>query len=199
MPRRNSTRSKRNSMFSIKKAATIEDEEEGEQTSNIAMVDLEEYLQRTVREREASGIIPKKIGVSFQNLTVSGVGSGWVLAETFPQGLVGLFGGDIVQFVRGLFRSKPQPKKIIHDFSGVVKPGEMLLVLGKPGSGSSTFLRALTNQPREATFIEGKVHYSGLSFELAKGKYRGEILYNDEGWCSNRSVNTARVWTNLSS
>lgn len=56
----------------------------------------------------------------------------------------------------------------------------MLLVLGKPGSGSSTFLRALTNQPRAFTAISGEIRYAGLPFELATGPYRGEILFNDE-------------------
>jgi len=38
---------------------------------------------------------------------------------------------------------------IIKGSSGVVRPGEMLLVLGRPGSGTSTFLRALTNRKRD--------------------------------------------------
>jgi ABC-type multidrug transport system ATPase subunit len=76
---------------------------------------------------------------------------------------------------------KPAPKPIIQGFSGVVRPGEMLLVLAKPGSGASTFLRALTNQPRAYTNIEGDISYAGLPFELARERYRGEILYNDEG------------------
>lgn len=75
----------------------------------------------------------------------------------------------------------PEAKPIIQGFSGVVRPGEMLLVLGKPGSGASTLLRALTNQPRSFTAITGDVSYGGLPYELARGKYRGEILYNDEG------------------
>jgi ATP-binding cassette subfamily G (WHITE) protein 2 (SNQ2) len=46
----------------------------------------------------------------------------------------------------------PQPdlagekRDLIHDFTGVVRDGEMLLVLGRPGSGCSTFLKAVTNK-----------------------------------------------------
>jgi len=158
------------------------DEEEGGNARDSNFVDLEEYLTRASREAEESGIVPKKIGVRFKNLTVQGSGSGSIYVRTFADELLGLFGKDLFDLVRSFVsRQKPAIKNIIQDFSGVVKPGEMLLVLGNPGSGSSTFLRALTNQRRDFTTIKGDVDYSGLGFETAKKKFRGEILYNSEG------------------
>lgn len=158
------------------------DEEEGENARDSNFVDLEEYLTRANREAEDSGIIPKKIGVRFKNLTVQGSGTGSIFVRTFGDELLGLFGKDLFNLVRGwISKQTPPIKNIIHDFSGVVKPGEMLLVLGNPGSGSSTFLRALTNQRRDFTAIKGDVDYSGLGFETAKKQFRGEILYNSEG------------------
>ena len=172
----------RASIFSTRKPAP--DEEQGEASADSTLVDLEEYLQNRSRERgQEAGIIPKKIGISFRDLTVSGyAGTGWILVETFPQKLLTLFGWDIVKYAQGFLAPAPQAKPIIQGFNGVVKPGEMLLVLGKPGSGASTFLRALTNQLRAYTKIDGDVNYAGLPFELALGQFRGEILYNDEGW-----------------
>jgi hypothetical protein len=35
---------------------------------------------------------------------------------------------------------------ILHGFNGVVKAGEMLIVLGRPGSGCSTFLKSITGE-----------------------------------------------------
>lgn len=145
------------------------------------MVDLEEYLQRKTQEASESGILPKKIGVSFEDLTVSGTGAGRAYVTTFPEELAFMFGKGLFDYVRGMFRETPEAKPIIQGFYGVVKPGEMLLVLGRPGSGTSTFLRALTNQPRDFTNITGNVHYSGIPFEEAKGRYRGEIMFNNEG------------------
>ncbi|KAF3906004.1 hypothetical protein ABW21_db0204491 [Orbilia brochopaga] len=167
----------------------VPDEEKGHQDDedtqasegDQGIVDLEDYLKRTNREKEESGIIQKKIGVSFRELSVTGTGGGKMYARTFKDELVDLFGGFVVKTVLGLLPfNKLEVKPIIQGFNGVVKPKEMLLVLGKPGSGSSTFLRALTNQPRPFTAINGDVHYSGVPFELAKGRYRGEILFNDE-------------------
>ncbi|KAK6340578.1 hypothetical protein TWF696_008905 [Orbilia brochopaga] len=167
----------------------VPDEEKGQQDDESTqpeegdqgIVDLEDYLKRTNREKEESGIITKKVGVSFRDLSVVGFGGGKMYARTFKDELVDLFGGFIVKTLMGILPiNKPEAKSIIQGFNGVVKPKEMLLVLGKPGSGSSTFLRALTNQPRPFTAINGNVHYSGVPFELAKGRYRGEILFNDE-------------------
>ncbi|KAH8155132.1 uncharacterized protein LAJ45_00141 [Morchella importuna] len=156
------------------------DVEEGEESPQVDMVDLEEYLQRRTKEASESGILPKKIGVSFENLTVTGTGSGREYVKTFPDELAELFGKGIYDMARGYFGKKPEVKNIIQGFSGVVKPGEMLLVLGRPGSGTSTFLRALTNQRREFTSITGDINYSGVPFEEAKGRYRGEIMFNGE-------------------
>lgn len=144
--------------------------------------DLEAYLRRTNREKEESGILSKRVGVSFRNLSVTGTGGGKIYVKTFKDEILELFGKSVYDLVKGILPKKNQEvKAIIQGFNGVVKPKEMLLVLGKPGSGSSTFLRALTNQQRPFTQINGQVHYSGIPFELAKGKYRGEIMFNDEG------------------
>ncbi|CAZ83268.1 unnamed protein product [Tuber melanosporum] len=173
----------------------IEDVEEDVELGDVANVhgfDLEEYLQRSNKDAYNSGIIPKRIGVSFRNLGVSGTGSGYAVVSTFLDEFLNLFGKSILE--RGWeYGSKAvgkiwdrsggkgrDVKYIIQGFSGVVRPGEMLLVLGRPGSGTSTFLRALTNQKREFTRIEGDIHYSGVPFELAEGRYRGEILFNSE-------------------
>ncbi|KAF3941557.1 hypothetical protein ABW19_dt0205188 [Dactylella cylindrospora] len=158
-------------------------QEEGSEGTEVeqGIIDLEDYLKRTNRQREESGIIAKKVGVSFRDLAVTGTAGSKLYARTFKDELVDLFGGSIVQILARLLPSKkPEVKAIIQGFNGVVKPKEMLLVLGKPGSGSSTFLRALTNQRRPFTSVDGTVHYSGVPFELAKGRYRGEILFNDE-------------------
>ncbi|EPS44069.1 hypothetical protein H072_1970 [Dactylellina haptotyla CBS 200.50] len=161
------------------KGQKLEDSEgsEGEQ----GVVDLEDYLKRTNRQMEESGIIGKKVGVSFRELSVSGTAGEKMYAKTLKDELVELFGGAIFNMVMSVLPlKKPESRAIIQGFNGVVKPKEMLLVLGRPGSGSSTFLRALTNQRRPFTSIGGEIHYSGLPFELAKGQYRGEILFNDE-------------------
>jgi ATP-binding cassette subfamily G (WHITE) protein 2 (SNQ2) len=96
------------------------------------------------------------------------------------------FGPDLYKvlsrFIPGLphFGSPGEKRKLIHDFTGVVRDGEMLLVLGRPGSGCSTFLKAIANKREAFAGVEGEVHYGGISAEEQKKNYRGEVNYNEE-------------------
>lgn len=63
---------------------------------------------------------------------------------------------------------------------GCVRPGEMLLVLGRPGSGCSTFLKTIGNQRSGYKSVEGDIFYGGTDADTMEDKYRSEgkpILY----------------------
>jgi ATP-binding cassette, subfamily G (WHITE), member 2, SNQ2 len=57
----------------------------------------------------------------------------------------------------------------------------MLLVLGAPGSGCTTFLRTIANQRTGYTSIDGNVEYGGIGAKTFAKLYRGEAVYNQEG------------------
>jgi ATP-binding cassette subfamily G (WHITE) protein 2 (SNQ2) len=75
---------------------------------------------------------------------------------------------------------------ILKNFRGVAKPGEMVLVLGRPGSGCTTFLKVLANQRKGYTKVDGEVMYGRFSADTFAKRYRGESVYNEEGriWIS---------------
>jgi ABC-type multidrug transport system ATPase subunit len=57
----------------------------------------------------------------------------------------------------------------------------MCLVLGRPGSGCSTFLKSIANKRRSFVNVNGAVKYAGIEHaEMAK-HYAGEVVYNQEG------------------
>lgn len=60
------------------------------------------------------------------------------------------------------------------ELQGCVRPGEMLLVLGRPGSGCSTFLKVLGNQRSGYESVEGDVRYGGTDSETMAKSYRSE-------------------------
>lgn len=79
----------------------------------------------------------RHLGVVFKNLTVKGQGLGASTQLTCGDLLWGLF-----RNLWGLFTKssksrlgKPPIRTLLNNFTGCVRPGEMLLVLGKPGSG----------------------------------------------------------------
>ncbi|KAJ8097450.1 ABC-2 type transporter-domain-containing protein [Lipomyces tetrasporus] len=146
--------------------------------------DLEAWLRNETKKEHESGLSPKRIGVSFRNLTVKGVGSGANYVQTFTDAFLGFFGLDIWNFIRAhgpsSLRPKPPVRTIIQDFNGLVRAGQMLLVLGSPGSGTTTLLRALTNQRDGYVAVDGEVIYDGIDAATAAKRYRGEIIFNSE-------------------
>ncbi|KAL1636603.1 hypothetical protein SLS56_001188 [Neofusicoccum ribis] len=59
-------------------------------------------------------------------------------------------------------------RTLLHGFSGVVGSGEILLVVGKPGTGCTTFLKTLANMREEYKDTTGEITYSGRPANVAK-------------------------------
>lgn len=123
----------------------------------------------------------RHVGLIFKNLTVKGMGLGAALQPTLSDLFLGLPRMLSKLFTKGKSASgKPPVRTILNDFTGCVKPGEMLLVLGRPGSGCSTFLKVLSNQRFGYESIKGDVTYGGTDAKEMAKNYRGEIVYNPE-------------------
>lgn len=87
--------------------------------------------------------------------------------------------------VRAIFnkiRGRKEPNKtILHGISGVVREGEMLLVLGRPGAGCSTLLKTLAGITDGYEDWSGKVGYNGLDVGTVRKRFRFDAVYNPEG------------------
>lgn len=55
-----------------------------------------------------------------------------------------------------------------------------MLVVGRPGSGCTTFLKTLANKRAGYVSVEGDVRYATLDYKEAES-YRQQILFNSEG------------------
>ncbi|KAK1703331.1 ABC-2 type transporter [Colletotrichum lupini] len=121
-------------------------------------------------------------GVVFRDLTVKGVGLGASLQPTIGDIFLGFPRKIKMLFTRGpkAAFAKPPVRELISHFDGCVRPGELLLVLGRPGSGCSTFLKAFCNQRAGFQAVEGEVTYGGARAEEMSKSFRGEIIYNPE-------------------
>ena len=71
----------------------------------------------------------------------------------------------------------------------------MLLVLGRPGAGCSTFLKALTNNRDSFAEVSGVVSYGGISAEKQKKRFRGEVNYNEEDDVHFANLNVWQTFT----
>ena len=150
-------------------------------------------------KRNSEGQSAKKVGVIFKNLSVEGIGSTTGFIRTFPNAVVGTFGPDLYwllcRFVPMLKLGRhPPTRTLLNDFTGVVRNGEVMLVLGRPGSGCSTFLKVIANQRASYAKVTGDVSYGGISAEKQKAHYRGEVGYNAE---DDQHLPSLNVWQTL--
>lgn len=80
-------------------------------------------------------------GVIFRDLTVNGIGLGASLQSTVGDIFLGVphFLVNLITKGPKAAVAKPPVRELISHFDGCVRPGEFLLVLGRPGAGCSTF------------------------------------------------------------
>ncbi|PYH42887.1 AtrD, ABC-transporter [Aspergillus saccharolyticus JOP 1030-1] len=121
---------------------------------------------------------PKRTaGVSYRHLNVSGYGSGSAYQSTVAnvvwQGL-----GDLLA---GWIPRKRDEVKILRDHDGIVRSGEMLLVLGKPGSGVSTLLKTIAGHTKGLSVADAaELSYDGIPWSTMHRKFRGDVIYQAE-------------------
>ena len=162
------------SYLTINEAAEVEEEK----------AEIEKLMSRIFgknRQAHSEDEKTRHVGLIFRNLTIQGMGLGAALQPTLSDPFLAL-----PRLIKALLSKggkvggKPPIRTILNDFSGCVRPGEMLLVLGRPGAGCSTFLKVLANQRFGYESITGDVTYGGTDAKTMGKHYRGEVLYNPE-------------------
>ncbi|THH08528.1 hypothetical protein EW146_g8957 [Bondarzewia mesenterica] len=132
----------------------------------------------TIQSRDPERYPRRTAGVSFTNLNVHGFGTPTDYQKTVGNVPLHLFG-----VFKGLFGwgEKDRKIEILRDFEGLVKSGEMLVVLGRPGSGCSTFLKTIACEtPGFYLDEESNIQYQGISSKMMRKYFRGEVIYNAE-------------------
>jgi len=108
-----------------------------------------------MRLADEKGVIQRRAGIVWKNLKVCGSGSAINLQKNVGSLLMTPFR------LRESFGKGPE-KIILNSFDGVLKSGEMLVVLGRPGSGCSTLLKSLMGELHGLDMkAQSEVHYNG--------------------------------------
>ncbi|KAL4939057.1 hypothetical protein BDV06DRAFT_231303 [Aspergillus oleicola] len=129
-----------------------------------------------IRSRDPERYPDRTAGVAFKNLSVHGFGS----PTDYQKDVLNVFleVGTIARRLVGLKMPKIQ---ILQDFEGLVRSGEMLVVLGRPGSGCSTFLKTIAGGMNGIEMSEDAVlNYQGISAKNMHNSFRGEAIYTAE-------------------
>lgn len=139
-------------------------------------------LMSSVREFHANDKAEgRRLGVTWNDLTIKGVSSGTAMHDNF------LSQFNIPQHIKS-GRGKGGLSTIVNSSSGNVRPGEMLLVLGRPGAGCTSLLKILSN--RKKGYVrnvrpktEPKLTHLGMP--------RSRATCGMERWTSEKLSNTA--------
>lgn len=135
------------------------------------------FILNTIRQKARNEDMPAKYsGVSLTDVTVMGVDVSTSYVPSVSEVI-----RSIVS-LPSLIKNKLNPpiRPLIRDVNGLVREGEMLLVLGKPGSGCTTLLKTIAGEVDQFKGIKGGLMYSGASLEDMQRYFRSEVIYNAE-------------------
>lgn len=119
-----------------------------------------QWLQalQSLESRTVPSLARGKVGVAFRSLSVSGKSG----AAEFHKTVGNIFFAVPAMLATWISPVKHPSRVLLDGFEGMVCPGEMLLVLGAPGSGCSTFLRTIAGDLEGLTVDTGSyVNYQG--------------------------------------
>ncbi|EXJ55394.1 ATPase [Cladophialophora yegresii CBS 114405] len=120
--------------------------------------------------------VGRTAGFAFRNLSAFGYSKGSDFQRTVDNYPVAL-----MDMARGLVGHKGHRVDILRNFEGVVQPGEMLVVLGPPGSGCSTFLKTITGETHGFSLGDDSyINYQGISYKQMHKNFKGEAIYTAE-------------------
>ena len=112
---------------------------------------------RTVFQKPA-GCRLSAIGIAYQNLHVFAFGTQTDYQKTFANYPM-VFLGRLASKIN---RRRKSRIDILRNFEGLIRSGEMLVVLGRPGSGCSTLLKTLAGQTHGIyTHNQSVINYQG--------------------------------------
>lgn len=103
--------------------------------------------------------VGRTAGFAFRHLSAFGYTKGSDFQKT-----VNNYPLALADVARGLLGNKGRRIDILRNFEGVVQPGEMLVVLGPPGSGCSTFLKTIAGETHGFNLSDDSyINYQGQS------------------------------------
>ncbi|GIZ45746.1 hypothetical protein CKM354_000889900 [Cercospora kikuchii] len=131
---------------------------------------LTAWLETIISAKARRGVANLEIGIVFRNLDVFGSHPTLQQQDTVSSVLLA-----------PLRRSSGDKRQILKDFHGYLRGGELLIALGRPGSGCSTLLKTLCSATDGLSLgKKSLLHYNGVSSSTMHKHFRGEVLYNQE-------------------
>ncbi|CAH00315.1 ATP-binding cassette transporter SNQ2 [Kluyveromyces lactis] len=138
--------------------------------------DMYREIQGILKASNDGGIHLRKAGITARNVAVKGVDAQFLEGATY---------GDMLMLPATIFKGIKKARQttlrdIISNVNLLVRPGEMLLVLGRPGSGCSTFLKTMAGELSHFKGVSGDISYDGVSQKDMLKYFKSDVIYNGE-------------------
>ncbi|CAO2200482.1 unnamed protein product [Urochloa humidicola] len=132
--------------------------------------DNRSFLRMLREKKERLGVEAAKVEVRFERLTVEAdVRVGRRAVPTLLNCAVNA-AQELATSVH-MCVTRKRPMRIINEVNGVIRPSRMTLLLGAPGSGKTTFLKALAGKLDSSLKFKGKVFYNGEEMSSSTPQY----------------------------
>ncbi|WWC67761.1 uncharacterized protein I206_101673 [Kwoniella pini CBS 10737] len=137
--------------------------------------DSKKWTRGFMRAMQGSGP-HRRSGIAFRDLAVHGYGSDADYQKTVSNmPLAGL--GTL----RDLIGNRKRKVQILKSMDGYLEAGEMLVVLGPPGSGCTTMLKTIAGEMNGIYLDESsQLNYRGITPKQMYKQFRGEAIYTAE-------------------
>ena len=158
----------------------IPDEVEDSLNPNSDMFDSKLWVKnmRKLHNSDPGYYKPTSLGVAYRDLRAYGIATDSDYQPTVTSALFKL-GKDYIRSMR-----KQDPSiyfDILKNMDAIMKPGEVTVVLGRPGSGCSTLLKTIAAHTYGFHLgEESKITYDGLTMKDIENNFRGDVIYSAE-------------------
>lgn len=153
-------------------------EEDSSLDPNSANFRARDWVKSAIKLNEAENKTPgRTAGIAFRNLSAHGFGA----ATDYQKDVANVWLEAVGLVKKALGMAKPRRIDILQNFEGLVNHGEMLVVLGPPGSGCSTFLKTITGETHGFTVEKDSwINYQGIPADKMHKYFKGEAIYTAE-------------------
>ncbi|ODV83954.1 hypothetical protein CANARDRAFT_202053 [[Candida] arabinofermentans NRRL YB-2248] len=145
--------------------------------------DLKTILDFMSRKNKEQGMVSISTDVVFENLEIIGKNMSASIVPTVGD----VFFHPIIKLIDRLsnkdtvdLSKMEKTRKIIRNVTGYCEAGTLTLVLGRPGAGCSTMLKALTGQTQTYVGQGGSIVYNGIEQKEMLKRFENQLIYNPE-------------------
>ncbi|EDO17450.1 hypothetical protein Kpol_1037p47 [Vanderwaltozyma polyspora DSM 70294] len=137
--------------------------------------DPRKIIEKFVRDAFEQGIHIRNTSIIMEDITVQVPDTSRQEASTFGDFI--LLPITIYKMIKKFTQHKKM-KSILSEVNFLVKPGNMVLVLGRPGSGCSTLLKTAVGETSSYKGnVSGSVTYDGIPQKEMVKNYKSDLIY----------------------